>query len=499
MQAGPDGVRRRGEQLGRDAVGQQSERRRVRRDQVPAAVHDQRRVRRVPGEHLVERGAHGRHGLGVERRLAVGGRVARGQQQRVALAQRDVEVLGEVEHQLAARPRAARLHEAQVPRRDGGVERDLQLAQPAAAPPVAEQLPDRRQRRMTRRPSPPTIQRGVRDNGGVSRRVTSSTFVGRGAELDVLGGALDRAADGRPAFVFVGGESGVGKTRLLREFESRARRERRARAARPVPRARRRPDRLRAARRRPAAARARPRGRGGRDAAAVRPQRARRAAARAGRHGLARRRGGRARARAACSRRCSRCSSGSAARARCCWRSRTCTGPTAPRATSSPSSCAARARSRSASSSPTAPTSCTGATRCARSWPSSSAPPASTGSRWSASTATRSPSSSRASYQEPAPADLAERLYARSQGNPLYTEELLAALEEGDSWLLPETLRDVLLARIERLSAPAQAIVRIAAVLDRPATHALLEAVSDLAARRRSWRARARPSPIRCW
>ena len=86
--------------------------------------------------------------------------------------------------------------------------------------------------------------------------------------------------------------------------------------------------------------------------------------------------------------------------------------------------------------------------------------------------------------QEPAPADLAERLYARSQGNPLYTEELLAALEDGDSWLLPETLRDVLLARIERLSPPAQAIVRIAAVLDRPATHALLEAVVRPGARR---------------
>src|SRR5215217_2673410 len=59
--------------------------------------------------------------------------------------------------------------------------------------------------------------------GDVSRRVTSPVFVGRAAELDLLGGALDRAAAGRPAFAFIGGESGVGKTRLLREFESRAR------------------------------------------------------------------------------------------------------------------------------------------------------------------------------------------------------------------------------------------------------------------------------------
>src|SRR5215213_4783519 len=58
--------------------------------------------------------------------------------------------------------------------------------------------------------------------GDVSRRVTSPVFVGRAAELDLLGGALERAAGGRPAFAFIGGESGVGKTRLLREFEARA-------------------------------------------------------------------------------------------------------------------------------------------------------------------------------------------------------------------------------------------------------------------------------------
>src|SRR5215216_281214 len=59
--------------------------------------------------------------------------------------------------------------------------------------------------------------------GDMSRRVTSPVFVGRTAELDLLGGALERAAGGRPAFAFIGGESGVGKTRLLREFEMRAR------------------------------------------------------------------------------------------------------------------------------------------------------------------------------------------------------------------------------------------------------------------------------------
>jgi DNA-binding CsgD family transcriptional regulator/tetratricopeptide (TPR) repeat protein len=81
---------------------------------------------------------------------------------------------------------------------------------------------------------------------------------------------------------------------------------------------------------------------------------------------------------------------------------------------------------------------------------------------------------------EPPSHDLAERLFSRSHGNPLYTEELLAASEDGDSWLLPETLRDVLIARVERLSPAAQAVVRIAAVLDRPITHRMLEAVADL-------------------
>ncbi len=75
---------------------------------------------------------------------------------------------------------------------------------------------------------------------------------------------------------------------------------------------------------------------------------------------------------------------------------------------------------------------------------------------------------------------LLDRLFTRSQGNPLYTEELLAASEEGGGWLLPETLRDALIARVERLSPTAQTVVRVAAVTDRPATHTLLETVADL-------------------
>src|SRR5215204_6512165 len=56
----------------------------------------------------------------------------------------------------------------------------------------------------------------------VLRRVSSATFVGRTAELAALDGALERAAGSTPAFAFVAGESGVGKSRLVAEFEARA-------------------------------------------------------------------------------------------------------------------------------------------------------------------------------------------------------------------------------------------------------------------------------------
>jgi DNA-binding CsgD family transcriptional regulator/tetratricopeptide (TPR) repeat protein len=71
---------------------------------------------------------------------------------------------------------------------------------------------------------------------------------------------------------------------------------------------------------------------------------------------------------------------------------------------------------------------------------------------------------------------LADRLYARGQGNPLYTEELLAASSDG-AGELPATLRDALIGRFERLPAAAQEVVRVAAVAERPIGHSLLEAV----------------------
>jgi ATP/maltotriose-dependent transcriptional regulator MalT len=60
-------------------------------------------------------------------------------------------------------------------------------------------------------------------------------------------------------------------------------------------------------------------------------------------------------------------------------------------------------------------------------------------------------------------AQLVERLYARAEGNPLYTEELLAAGLDGRG-AAPQTLRDAFLLRIERLSPDAQQTARLVAV-----------------------------------
>ena len=72
------------------------------------------------------------------------------------------------------------------------------------------------------------VSRGVsggraRDTGTMATRVSSSIFVGRSVELAELEAALADAAAGRPWLAFVAGDSGVGKTRLLSEFAARAR------------------------------------------------------------------------------------------------------------------------------------------------------------------------------------------------------------------------------------------------------------------------------------
>ncbi|HEX5015362.1 MAG TPA: AAA family ATPase [Candidatus Limnocylindrales bacterium] len=57
------------------------------------------------------------------------------------------------------------------------------------------------------------------------------------------------------------------------------------------------------------------------------------------------------------------------------------------------------------------------------------------------------------------------RIHARSEGNPFYTEELVAAGgHEGDAGRLPRSLRDILSGRLAGLSDNAQRVLRIAAI-----------------------------------
>ena len=74
--------------------------------------------------------------------------------------------------------------------------------------------------------------------------------------------------------------------------------------------------------------------------------------------------------------------------------------------------------------------------------------------------------------------DLSEALYSRSEGNPFFAEELLAAMDDGGSAMpLPETLRDALMVRVEALSTDAQELLRIVAAAGRGVTHRLLASV----------------------
>jgi DNA-binding CsgD family transcriptional regulator len=74
--------------------------------------------------------------------------------------------------------------------------------------------------------------------------------------------------------------------------------------------------------------------------------------------------------------------------------------------------------------------------------------------------------------------ELVERVYSRSEGNALYAEEILAAGLDGRG-SLPQTLRDALMLRVERLSAPAQELIRWLACQS-AADHTLVAAVTGL-------------------
>ena len=94
-----------------------------------------------------------------------------------------------------------------------------QLVFAAVAPHAARSPRDRRGERRLRI-APDSLGPGPMIPS-VVQRVTSPVFIGREVEVDQLGEVIGRASAGIPSTVLVGGEAGIGKTRLLGELSSR--------------------------------------------------------------------------------------------------------------------------------------------------------------------------------------------------------------------------------------------------------------------------------------
>ena len=77
------------------------------------------------------------------------------------------------------------------------------------------------------------------------------------------------------------------------------------------------------------------------------------------------------------------------------------------------------------------------------------------------------------------PAELVDAVFGRSVGNPLFTEELLGAIRAG-SGALPPTLRDLLRGRVRALPELARQVLAVVAVAGRRVPHRLLAEVAGL-------------------
>ncbi len=82
--------------------------------------------------------------------------------------------------------------------------------------------------------------------------------------------------------------------------------------------------------------------------------------------------------------------------------------------------------------------------------------------------------------------ELVRRLFRRAQGNPFYTEELLAGGSEAEG--LPATLQDALLLRVDRLDVSAREVLQLLSVVGRPIDGALIEQATQMP-RRECWAA----------
>jgi DNA-binding CsgD family transcriptional regulator/tetratricopeptide (TPR) repeat protein len=78
------------------------------------------------------------------------------------------------------------------------------------------------------------------------------------------------------------------------------------------------------------------------------------------------------------------------------------------------------------------------------------------------------------------PARLVDDIYARSEGNPFFTEELLLVGGGAGPAALPPSLQEVLLTRVVRLSHRTQQLLRVAAAAGPGVTQPLLAAVTGM-------------------
>jgi predicted ATPase len=81
----------------------------------------------------------------------------------------------------------------------------------------------------------------------------------------------------------------------------------------------------------------------------------------------------------------------------------------------------------------------------------------------------------------PPSAELAAGIADRSDGNPLFVEELVAAIAEDPAAPMPPHLRDAVLSRVRRMPADAAATLRACAVGGRQIEHDLLAGAIEAA------------------
>ena len=82
-------------------------------------------------------------------------------------------------------------------------------------------------------------------------------------------------------------------------------------------------------------------------------------------------------------------------------------------------------------------------------------------------------------FGRPADPELIDLVWNRSEGNAFAAEETVRAVKSGDSAALPLTLRQLVLSRVETLPSAAGQIVRAVAVSGEPVSHQLLAAVVE--------------------